>query len=74
MVASKSMRDEAQRQGMDYAARTGAPIVILTDGDRFELFDRTKGLDYEAMFVGAFQLTRFREADRPAFDRLRARI
>jgi hypothetical protein len=39
---------------MDYASQTGALIVVVTDGDRFEIYDRRKGLHYDAMLCGAF--------------------
>lgn len=70
-IATESERLGARRQAMDYATHDGAVIVVVTDGDRFEIYDRRKGFDYEAMLCAKFQLTRFRETDVPALDMLR---
>jgi len=70
-IAVESERTTARRQGMDYAGQTGAPIVVVTDGDRYEIYDRRRGSDYATMLCGAFQLTRFTDADGPILDLLR---
>jgi hypothetical protein len=64
-------RDEARRQGFDYAMQVDARLVVLSDADRYEVYDRAKGGSYEAMRVGGFQLTRFTEADAAVLDSLR---
>jgi len=64
-------RDGARRQGMDYAGQTGSPIIVVTDGDLYEIYDRRKGHNYEAMLCGQFQLTAFRDTDTKALDILR---
>ena len=30
---------------MDYADQTGAPMLVVTDADRYEIYDRRRGLD-----------------------------
>ena len=70
-IAVESERAGARRQGMDYASQTGALIVVVTDGDRYEIYDRRKGLDYDAMLRGKFRLSAFRETDIPVLDMLR---
>jgi len=70
-IGSESERSAARRQGMDYAARTGATFCVITDGDRYEIYDRRKGIDYEAMLCGRLQLTAFTEADAQFLDLLR---
>jgi hypothetical protein len=70
-IAVESERMNARRQGMDYAMQTGALIVVVTDGDRYEVYDRRRGHDYDAMLCGKFQLTDFRASDEATFDLLR---
>lgn len=70
-IVVESERAAARRQGMDYAGQTGAIIVVITDGDRYEVYDRRKGHDYDAMQCGKFQLTAFRHTDTSALDVLR---
>ncbi len=72
-LANSSMRDDALRKGFDYANRTGARYVVISDADRYELYDRTKGLDHASMLCGSFRLTEFRTDDVAAFDVLRSR-
>lgn len=72
-LANPSMRDDALRKGFDYANRTGARYVVLSDADRYELYDRTRGLDHASMHCGSFRLTEFRAADIPVLDILRSR-
>lgn len=62
-IAIKTEKTDALRKGIDYANQTGALIVVLTDGDRYEIYDRRRGHDYDSMICGKFQLTAFREAD-----------
>ena len=70
-IAVESDRMGARRQAMDYASQTGALVIVITDGDRYEIYDRRKGHDYDVMLCGRFQLTAFREADAPLLDLLR---
>ena len=70
-IASSSEHASARRQGMDYASQTGAPFVVITDGDRYEIYDRRKGHDYTTMLCGRFQLTTFRDEDVKVLDLLR---
>lgn len=55
--------DQARRQGFDYAGKTGARFVVLTDADTYEIYDRTRGLDHGSMKLGRFTLSRFRPED-----------
>jgi hypothetical protein len=70
-IAVESERTGARRQGMDYASQTGALIIVVTDGDRFDIYDRRKGHDYDAMLCGSFKLTAFRDTDAKTLDLLR---
>ena len=70
-LRSTKERDQARRQGFDYAARTGARFVVLTDADRYEIYDRKEGLDHDSMLRGSFQLTKFRRDDIAMLDELR---
>jgi hypothetical protein len=69
-IAKESELARARRQGMDYAGQKGAAVVVVTDGDRYEIYDRRK-LDYDAMFCGRFQLSAFQQEDCSALDLLR---
>ncbi len=62
-LRSKTDRDSALRQAFDYANRNGAPIVIITDADTYEIYDRQAGLDHASMLRAKFQLTGFKESD-----------
>ena len=64
-------KQDALRKGFDYAARHGAPLVVVTDADIYEVYDRRLGMDYDAMLCGRFQLTRFATADSLVMDLLR---
>ena len=55
--------DEARRQGFDYANQVDAMLVVLTDADHYEVYDRTSGSNYDAMLAGRFRLTGFSAAD-----------
>jgi len=70
-IAVESERAGARRQGMDYASQTGALIIVVTDGDRFEIYDRRKGHDYDAMLCGSFRLTALHDTDAKTLDLLR---
>ncbi len=70
-ISQRTVRDQARRQAFDYAARTGARFVVLTDGDRYEIYDRKEGLDHGSMLIGSFQLTKFRPEDIAMLDELR---
>ncbi|MCI0365517.1 MAG: hypothetical protein L0219_16765 [Phycisphaerales bacterium] len=70
-IVSESERAAARRQGMDYASQTGALIIVVTDGDRYEIYDRRRGHDYSAMLCGKFQLPAFRDSDATTLDLLR---
>jgi hypothetical protein len=62
-LVSSPTRDDALRKGFDYAARCGARYVVITDADRYEIFDRKAGLDHQSMSVGTFQLTALQHGD-----------
>lgn len=70
-LRSKKERDQARRQAFDYAAQTGARFVVLTDADRYEIYDREAGLHHDLMLQGSFQLTKFRREDVAMLDMLR---
>lgn len=70
-LASKKDRDAARRQGFDYAGKSDARLVVLTDADEFEVYDHSKAGSYEARLRGRFRLTAFRTDDGPLFDLLR---
>ena len=70
-ISQRTVRDQARRQAFDYAAQTGARFVVLTDSDRYEIYDRQAGLDHDSMLVGSFQLTKFRREDVAMLDELR---
>lgn len=70
-IAKTSKRDGALRQAMDYAHKNGTEMVVVTDGDRYEIYDRRKGRDYQSMFCGKFRLTDFRDDDTRYLDMIR---
>jgi hypothetical protein len=70
-LSSKADRNSALRQAFDYASRNGAPRVVITDADAYEIYDRQAGLDHASMMRAKFQLTAFREADATGLDILR---
>mgnify|MGYP001227661376 FL=1 len=49
---------EYVRQAHNYALETGSRWVILTNGDDYILYDRTKGLSYDEQFVSQFTITK----------------
>lgn len=71
-LSRPSEHASALRQGFDYAARSSATLVVVTDGDRYEVFDRARrGTTYEHWHVGSFRLSRFHEQDAAVLGRLR---
>lgn len=70
-LRSKPDRDSALRQAFDYANRNGAPLVVITDADAYEIYDRQAGLDHASMMRAKFQLTAFHETDGAGLDILR---
>jgi hypothetical protein len=70
-IASESERAKARRQANDYAAQTGAQFLVITDGDRYDIYDRHRGRDYPSMFCGHFQLTQFDPTSAAVLDLLR---
>ena len=50
---------KAVKQAFGYAGEHGIRIVIVTNGDYYAIYDRSKeGFSYEDYFVKQFQLTR----------------
>lgn len=70
-LADKNKRNEALRQANDYAGRTGAEIMVISDGDRYVIYDRRKGRSYDEMLCGEFSLTKFVPEDSTVLDLLR---
>lgn len=69
---SLSWRDrKALLQAYNYALETGAPFVVLTNGDYYALFDRRKGYSYESQFVGDFKLTQLKMEDLEIIEKLK---
>jgi predicted type IV restriction endonuclease len=58
----------ALKQAYSYALEQGARDVVLTNGDWYALYDRTKGankgLKLEENFVGQFHITALEEKDK----------
>ncbi len=70
-LRSKADRDQALRQAFDYAGRNGAPMVVITDADHYEIYDRRAGLDHASMLQAVFKLTAFTADDLVKLDLLR---
>ncbi len=70
-LMNPSMRDDALRKGFDYAGRVGARYVVITDADRYEMYDRTRGLDHASMKCAMFQLTALTADCLPQIDLLK---
>jgi hypothetical protein len=70
-LRAKPDRDSALRQAFDYAGRNGAPMVVITDADAYEIYDRRAGLDHASMLRAKFRLTAFTEGDEAGLDMLR---
>lgn len=61
----------AVQQGYFYALTHGIRYVIVTNGDTYIIFDRLKGLTYDANLLAEFKLTSLQEADLHVIDRLK---
>lgn len=48
----------ALRQAYNYAHETGTPFVIITNGDRYCIYDRRQGMSYEENLVSDFTISR----------------
>jgi hypothetical protein len=70
-IASESERNKALRQALDYANQTGAQFIVITDADRYRIYDRHRGYDFASQFCGSFQLTSFDAASEAVLDLLR---
>lgn len=66
---SKSNADFV-RQAHHYAGEVGARWVILTNGDRYFIYDRQKGLSYEEQFDCEFELTALTQEGRKCVSKL----
>ena len=64
-------RDDALRKGHDYARKVSAPLVVITDADRYEVYDLKCGISYEDQLRGSFQITAWREEYAAIVDLLR---
>ena len=58
----------ARRQAFDYANQVNASLVVITDADRYHVFDRRLGGTYDDMAVGFFELTRWLPDHQTALD------
>jgi hypothetical protein len=65
LLESERVRRAARRQGFDYAHRLGMRLVVISDGDFYEIFDRCAGqrLRYDEMRQGSFHLSALRSRD-----------
>lgn len=61
--ALSSSSKSAIQQAYRYAVETGTPFVIITNGDCYCVYDRTKGLSIAENLIAEFQLTRLTESD-----------
>jgi len=59
------------RQAFNYSHETGTRYVIVTNGDRYLLFDRDRGRTYDDHLVADFQLTSLQRDDIQIIERLR---
>jgi hypothetical protein len=66
-----ALRAQARRQGLDYACQTGARFIVITDADRYEIYDHHRGWDFDSMYCGRFQPTQFYAASAAVLDLLR---
>jgi len=46
------------KQGYSYAIENGARFVVITNGDYYAIFDRSKGLDMNSNLIGELRLTK----------------
>jgi hypothetical protein len=60
-------------QAFVYATRNSAKLVVISDADTYEIYNRSIGECREDMFVGRFQLTQFHSEDEEILDALRPR-
>lgn len=65
LLETERHRRAARRQGFDYAHRLGMRLVVISDGDFYEIFDRCAGqrLRYDEMRQGSFHLGALRSRD-----------
>jgi hypothetical protein len=65
LLETERHRRAARRQGFDYAHRLGMRLVVISDGDFYEIFDRCAGqcLRYDEMRQGSFHLSALRLRD-----------
>lgn len=68
---ASSTRD-AVKQAYGYAQEAGAQFVIVTNGDFYQVFDRTKGLSNDSNLVGTFAISSWRSEDQQIVDLLRS--
>jgi len=59
------------KQAYQYAHQAGVRYVLVTNGDDYLLFDRLKGLSWEANLLAQWKLSALREGDLGLVDRLR---
>jgi hypothetical protein len=70
LLQPKNQRS-ATDQAFGYADRSHAPLIVVTDSDIYEVYDRRLGLNRDDTFLGRFQLTRFHPDDTRVLDALR---
>lgn len=51
----------ALSQAYNYALETGTPFIIITNGDRFCVYDRRHGMSYKENLIADFTLTKMTE-------------
>jgi len=72
--ADWSLSTESKRalgQAFNYANETGTPFVIITNGDKYCIYDRRQGLSYKDAFVSDVSLTYLTESDITLLNKLR---
>ncbi|MFH0939045.1 MAG: hypothetical protein V1899_07175, partial [Planctomycetota bacterium] len=67
----KRDKDDGRRKGFDYANKVGAHLVVLTDADRYDIYDNDKSGNYDEKLRGSFKLTHYKNADDGLLDMLR---
>ena len=65
-IEREAAREAAFRQARDYAAKVGAERFVVTDADRYEIYERS-----DDRRLGGFTLSDFRAGDERALDLLR---
>ncbi|HUQ70667.1 MAG TPA: type I restriction enzyme HsdR N-terminal domain-containing protein [Planctomycetaceae bacterium] len=65
LLEAERHKRAARRQGFDYAHRLGMRLVVISDGDFYEIFDRSAGqrLRYDEMRQGSFHISALRSRD-----------